>query len=91
MNFLSQLIHWLRYVALYHQSPRWDKGVSPPELMAFIDQHQPGNALDMGCGTGTNLVTLARYGWEVVGIDFILFLHFSIQSDINALAFEQSK
>lgn len=71
MNFLSQLIHWLRYVALYHQSPRWDKGVSPPELMAFIDQHQPGNALDMGCGTGTNLVTLARHGWEVVGIDFV--------------------
>jgi len=25
----------------------------------------------MGCGTGTNLVTLARHGWEVVGIDFV--------------------
>jgi cyclopropane fatty-acyl-phospholipid synthase-like methyltransferase len=25
----------------------------------------------LGCGTGTNVITLAKHGWEVVGIDFI--------------------
>jgi SAM-dependent methyltransferase len=47
----------------------WDSGISPPELMAFLDNHMPGAALDVGCGTGTNLVTMAARGWRAVGID----------------------
>ena len=31
----------------------WDTGVSPPELLDFLDRHPPGRALDLGCGTGT--------------------------------------
>ena len=50
--------------------PPWDTGISPPELIAFINSHPPGRALDLGCGTGTNAITLAQHGWQVTGVDF---------------------
>jgi cyclopropane fatty-acyl-phospholipid synthase-like methyltransferase len=48
----------------------WDTGISPPELLDFIETHDPGRAIDIGCGTGTNVLTLALAGWQVTGIDF---------------------
>jgi ubiquinone/menaquinone biosynthesis C-methylase UbiE len=54
----------------YFRQPPWDTGISPPELLEFIEKHEPGRAIDIGCGTGTNVVTLARAGWNVTGVDF---------------------
>lgn len=54
----------------YFGQPPWDTGVSPPELLEFIQNHEPGRAIDLGCGTGTNVITLANAGWKVTGVDF---------------------
>lgn len=51
--------------------PPWDTGVTPPELVEVIENGQvpPGLALDIGCGTGTNSIYLARHGFQVQGVD----------------------
>ncbi len=54
----------------YFSRPPWDTGISPPELLEFISNHPAGRAIDIGCGTGTNVITLAQHGWQVTGIDF---------------------
>ena len=55
---------------LYFRKPPWDTGISPPELIRFIQTQRPGRAIDIGCGTGTNIITLAQAGWDVTGVDF---------------------
>jgi SAM-dependent methyltransferase len=52
-------------------NPPWDTGVTPPEVFQFLAGKSPGKALDLGCGTGTNVITLAEKGWFARGIDFV--------------------
>lgn len=42
----------------------------PPELRAYAEGAAAGRAIDLGCGTATNVVYLAERGWDVVGVDF---------------------
>ncbi|MFC9606712.1 class I SAM-dependent methyltransferase [Streptomyces niveus] len=54
--------------------PPWDSGVTPPELVALTegpDALVPARALELGCGTGTNAVYLARHGWQVTAVDLV--------------------
>ena len=49
----------------------WDTGITPPELRAVVEDGNvaSGRALDLGCGTGTNVIYLAQQGLKVIGVD----------------------
>jgi cyclopropane fatty-acyl-phospholipid synthase-like methyltransferase len=70
MTLRRRLFFWYRY--LTGQTP-WDTQITPPELRALIADEQlpPGQALELGCGTGTNAIFMARHGWQVTAIDYI--------------------
>jgi SAM-dependent methyltransferase len=49
----------------------WDTGQPSSELQRVVSRHtiRPCRALELGCGTGTNGVWLAKQGFEVTGVD----------------------
>lgn len=67
LNILRRIYFNLAYLG----RPRWDTRKSPPELFEFIQNNPVGRALDLGCGTGTNLITLAQAGWKIIGVDYV--------------------
>ena len=69
---MQNLFRRLLFQYWYFGQPKWDTGISPPELLDFIKNHAhpPTRAIDIGCGTGTNVITLAKAGWQVTGVDF---------------------
>lgn len=78
MNLLRRLRldRWFFTLMYWLGRPPWDSGISPPELVEAVEGGKgkaalpPGRALDLGCGTGTNCLYLARHGWRAVGVDF---------------------
>lgn len=64
-----QRILW-NLIYLFGKTP-WDTGITPPEVRAVVegDQIKPGRALDLGCGTGTNVTYLAKHGFDAIGVD----------------------
>ena len=51
----------------------WDSGVPSAELVRVLDAGLlPGTTvLEMGCGTGTNALEMARRGYQVTAVDLV--------------------
>jgi SAM-dependent methyltransferase len=54
-----------------HFHAPWDIGVRT-ELTEIVEagRIQPCRAIDLGCGTGSNAIYLAKHGFDVTGVDF---------------------
>ncbi|GAB4496095.1 MAG: class I SAM-dependent methyltransferase [Anaerolineales bacterium] len=80
MNLLRRLM----FEVWYWRNPPWDTGISPPELLEFLQTHPAGRALDIGCGTGTNLITFCKHGWQAAGVDFSYSAIFKARQKLHA-------
>src|SRR2546428_13123455 len=51
----------------------WDSRIPSAELVCVLDEGLlPGKTvLEIGCGTGTNAIALARRGYRVTAVDFV--------------------
>jgi len=67
---MKKYLQRIRFNLTYLSKPKWDTGVPAPEIIRYISGKTPGNAIDLGCGTGTNLLYLAQHGWAITGLDF---------------------
>lgn len=65
-SLMYRLSYWLGMA-------RWDTNQVPPEVeQIFKDETIPaGPVLDLGCGTGTNVIYIAKQGRQAIGIDFV--------------------
>jgi SAM-dependent methyltransferase len=66
---MSELEHWdARYV---RGDTPWDSGKPSEELVRVLDEEQiaPCQAIDLGCGTGTNASYLASRGFDMTAAD----------------------
>lgn len=63
----------LRWDERYASPSRpWDTGITPPEVITFWQSGllaPRGIAIDLGCGTGTNVTFLSTLGLQAVGVD----------------------
>ncbi len=53
----------------YSSTERMWSGDPNSSLVAFVEDLDPGTALDVGCGEGADAIWLTRRGWQVVALD----------------------
>ena len=67
---MNQLIYRLTY---WLGMTNWDSDETPREVQEAVQAGDipPGAALDLGCGTGTNTIFMAKQGRQAIGLDFV--------------------
>lgn len=70
-RYFLRISWWKSLWRYWRGNTPWDTQITPPEVIQFIAETPPGRALDLGCGTGTNAIALARGGWQVTGVDYV--------------------
>jgi SAM-dependent methyltransferase len=65
-RFVYRLTYWLGM-------SNWESDETPLEVQEAFQAVDipPGAALDLGCGTGTNTIFMAKQGWQAFGLDFV--------------------
>ena len=59
-----------RFESAYPGTPPWDIGRPQPAIMRLAQAGQiTGSVLDVGCGTGENVLYLAELGFAAMGVD----------------------
>lgn len=66
------------FAVLGELSYRLGLGPQPSEvpdrrLVEIVEATIPGQALDLGCGTGRNALYLAQNGWQTTGVEFVRY------------------
>ena len=57
---------------MYQRQAPWDTGRPQPAIVKLAEAGQiRGSVLDVGCGTGENVLYLAAKGHETWGLDFV--------------------
>lgn len=70
MKLKGRAFSYIRY--LTGNTP-WESDEPRPTVMAFIAEMgmPPGNVIDLGCGTGSTLIGMAKQGWRGIGVDHV--------------------
>ena len=61
-----------QFEQMYESRPAWDTGRPQPAIVVLAESGRiRGRVLDVGCGTGENVLYLAAKGYDTWGIDFV--------------------
>lgn len=70
VRLLLSDLRWA-YDFLYRERAPWEMNGPREELVEMVERGRlkPCRAIDLGCGTGDNVIYLAQHGFDAVGVD----------------------